>query len=199
MAPIKKAGRNRLGVLGLLLLVLVAPSLATGAEFSALMMVKDGAKAMPGKIYVQGGMMRQEFIDEGGQTITIARPDKKVVWVIIPREQAYMEMPLKTSLPGQFIQIPPQAVAKHLVGKERVNDYETDKVQVSVPGAAGVEIQTFWVSKKLGLPIKMECRTRHFSLEYQSIKEEKVPDRLFNLPPGYQKTSTAGFANKVEE
>jgi hypothetical protein len=199
MARTRKVNGILVGVWGLLLLVLAAPNLAPGAEFSALMMVKDGAKVMPGKIYVQGGMMRQEFVDEGGQTITIVRPDKKVVWVIIPRERSYMEMPLKIRLPGQFIQIPPQAVAKRLVGQERLNGYDTDKVQVSVPGAAGVEIQTFWVAKKLSLPIKMECRTRHFSLEYQSIKEEKVPDRLFNLPPGYQKTSTAGFADKMEE
>jgi hypothetical protein len=44
----------------------------------------------------------------------------------------------------------------------------------------------------------MECRERHFSLEYKSIKEEKVPDRLFNLPPGLTKTSPSGFADKVE-
>jgi hypothetical protein len=200
MAQSKKGRGNRLGVVGLLLLVLAVPPAAWGAEFSARMMVKDGAKVMPGRIYVQGGRMRQEFLDERGQTITIVRPDKKVVWVIIPRERIYMEMPLKASLPGQFIQIPPRAVAKRPVGQERLNDYDTDKVQVSVPGATGVEIQTFWVAKKLGLPIKMECRTRHFSLEYQSIKEEKVPDRLFNPPPGFQKvTSPSAFGDRVEE
>jgi hypothetical protein len=190
MAPINKAGRRLRVVLGWLLLVLAVPSLATGAEFSAKMMVKDGAKVMPGRIYVQDGMMRQEFIDERGQTITMVRPDKKVIWVIIPQERVYMEMPLKTCLPGQFIQIPPQAVARHPVGHERLEGYNTEKIQVSVPGAAGVEIQTFWVAKKLGLPIKMECRTRHFSLEYQSIKEGKVPERLFNLPVGLKKLST---------
>jgi hypothetical protein len=52
----------------------------------------------------------------------------------------------------------------------------------------------------LGLPIKMECRERQFSLEYKSIREEKVPDRLFALPPGLQKLTTiGGFAEKVEE
>jgi len=184
----------------LVLLVLAAPPAASGAEFSARMVVQDGAKTMPGKIYVQDGKMRQEFIDERGQTITIVRPDQKVVWVILPRQRSYMEMPLKIKLPGQFIQIPPQAMQKHSVGQERLNGYDTDKVQVSVPGAAGMEIQTFWVAKKLGLPIKMECRTRQFSLEYQNIKEEKVPDRWFNLPLGLQKlTSLAGFADRVEE
>lgn len=182
-----------------LLLVLAAPGAARGAEFSAQMMVKDDTKAMPGKIYVSDGKMRQEFVDEKGETITIVRPDQKVVWVILPWQRNYMEMPLKTRLPGQFIQIPPQALQKRQVGQERVNGYDTEKYEVSVPVGGGLERQTFWVAAKLGLPIKMECRERQFSLEYKSIREEKVPERLFNLPPGVQKlTSIGGFADKVE-
>jgi hypothetical protein len=183
-----------------LLLVLAVPGVVRGAEFSALMMVKDGAKVMPGKIYVSDGKMRQEFLDVEGQTITIVRPDLKVVWVILPHQRSYLEMPLKTRLPGQFLQIPPQALGKRLVGQERVNGYDTEKFEVSVPIGRGLEKQTYWVAKKMGLPIKMECRERQFSLEYKSIREEKVPDRQFALPPGLQKlTSIGGFAEKVEE
>jgi hypothetical protein len=183
-----------------LLLVLTVPGVAWGAEFSASMLVKDDAKVMPGKIYVHDGKMRQEFLDERGQTITIVRPDLKVVWVIIPRQGNYMEIPLTKKLPGQFIQIPPQAVGKRLVGQERVNGYDAEKYEVSVPVGRGLEKQTYWVAAKLGLPIKMECRERQFSLEYKNIREEKVPERRFNLPPGLQKlTSIGGFADKVEE
>ena len=72
------------------------------------MIIKDGSKLFPGKIYVSDGKMRQEFIDERGQTVTIVRPDKKVVWVLIPPGRTYLEMPLKAKLPGQFLQIPPR-------------------------------------------------------------------------------------------
>jgi hypothetical protein len=182
------------------MLILTVPGVAWGAEFSASMMVKDDAKIMPGKIQVSDGKLRQEFADEGGQTITIVRPDLKVVWVILPHQRSYMEIPLTTKLPGQFIQIPPQALQKRLVGQERLNGYDTEKYEVSVPVGRGLEKQTYWVAAKLGLPIKMECRERQFSLEYKSIREEKVPDRLFALPPGLQKlTSIGGFAEKVEE
>jgi hypothetical protein len=188
-----------LGFWWLLLLVPAVPGMARGAEFTALMMVKDGAKVMPGKIYVRDGKMRQEFVDERGRTITIVRPDQKVIWVILFGQQSYLEMPLRKKLPGQFIQIPPGALQKRLVGQERVNGYEADKYEVSVPGDRRCEQQTYWVAKKLGLPIKMECRQRRFSMEYKSINQEKVPDRLFNLPPGLQKvTSLGGFADQVE-
>ncbi len=69
----------------ILLILLVIPGWAGAVEFSAQMMVKDGDKAMPGKIYFQNGKMRQEFVDEEGRTITIVRPDKKVIWVIMPQ------------------------------------------------------------------------------------------------------------------
>jgi outer membrane lipoprotein-sorting protein len=184
---------------GLLLLVLM-PGIAWGAEFSALMMLKDGPKIFPGKVYVQNGKMRQEFVDEQGQTVTIVRPDKKVVWVVVPARRSYLEMPLKTKLPGQFIQIPPQALQKRLVGKDWVNGYETDKYEVTVPGRRGNEQQTFWMAQKLGQPIKMESRQRQFSLEYKSIKEEKVPDHLFDLPVGYRKATTPqGFYRDLED
>lgn len=182
-----------------LLLIWIIPTLAWGVEFSAQMIVKDGPKLFPGKIYVSDGKMRQEFIDERGQTVTIVRPDKKVVWVVIPPSRTYLEMPLTTKLPGQFLQIPPQAINKHLVGHDWVGGYEADKYQVSVPGDRRCEIQTYWVAKKLGLPVKMECRERQFSLEYKSIKEEKIPERLFEPPPGYRKTTTAkDFDNAVD-
>jgi hypothetical protein len=199
MAPTRKVwGRRLTGCV--LLLVLTVPGVARGSEFSALMMVKDDAKTMPGKIYVSDGKMRQEFVDERGQTITIVRPDLKVIWVILPRQRSYLETPLRTRLPGQFIQIPPQAIGKRLVGQEKLNGYEAEKFEVSVPVGRSQEKQTYWVAKKLGLPIKMECRERNFSLEYKNIKEEKISDRQFALPPGLQKVASIGsFADKVEE
>jgi hypothetical protein len=199
MERTRKVRDQWLGIWGLLL-ILAVPGGAWGAEFSASMLVKDDAKIMPGKIQVSNGKLRQEFTDERGQTITIVRPDLKVVWVILPFQGNYMEMPLTTKLPGQFIQIPPQAVGKRLMGQERLNGYDTEKYEVSVPVGRGLEKQTYWVAAKLGLPIKMECRERQFSLEYQSIREEKVADRRFNLPPGLKKLdSIGGFAEKVEE
>jgi hypothetical protein len=199
MERTRKVRGQRLGFLGLLL-ILTIPGVARGAEFSASMLVKDDVKIMPGKIQVSNGKLRQEFTDARGQTITIVRPDLKLVWVILPLQGSYMEFPLTTKLPGQFIQIPPRAIGKRLVGQERLNGYDTEKYEVTVPIGRRLEKQTYWVAAKLGLPIKMECQERRFSLEYKSIREEKIPDRRFNLPPGVKKLdSIGGFADKVED
>ena len=168
------------------LFLLLAGS-AAAAQFSALMIIKDGSKVVPGKIYVQDGKMRQEFSDAEGQTITIVRPDKKAIWFIMPRERAYVEMPLKKKLPGQFIQIPAEALSKRLVGKETMDGYEAEKYQVMVRGGGGPEIQLIWVATKLGTPVKLTSKEGNFSVEYKSIKEGPQADRLFDLPPGYKK------------
>ncbi len=175
----------------LFLALLFLPAPAWPAEFAAQMVIKDGDKIMPGKIYVQDGKMRQEFSDESGQSITIVRPDQKVVWVVIPKDRTYVELPLKAHLPGQFIQMPPDAVQKRLLGKETVNGYEAEKYQVAVRTAEGLEYQTVWVAPKLGTPLKMVCDRRKFGIEYRSIREGKQEDRLFAPPPGYKKATSS--------
>ncbi len=174
----------------LLLLLLAAPGVARAAEFSAQMLIKDGPKIMPGRIFVKDGKMRQEFNDEEGQTITIVRPDKRVMWVVIPQEKTYVEMPFRGKLPGQFPQIPPDAVTKRKVGTEMVNGYLADRYEVTTRGgASGVTRQTVWVAQKLDTPVKMVSQEANLSLEYKSIKEGGVADRLFEPPPGYKKTT----------
>lgn len=166
---------------------LILAGSAAAAQFSALMMIKDGDRMISAKIYVQDALMRQEFSDEGGQTVTIVRPDKKVIWFIMPQERTYAEMPLKKKLPGQFLQIPPDAVSKRLVGKETVNGFETEKYEVTVRRGAGLEKQTIWLATKLGTPVKLTSKEGNFSVEYKSITEGPQADRLFALPPGYKK------------
>jgi outer membrane lipoprotein-sorting protein len=165
------------------------PAASAAGEFSAQTLTRERSAKVLGRIFVKDGKMRQEFSDAEGRTITIMRPDKKVIWVILPWSRIYMELPLKASWPGQFLQIPPNARAKRLVGNERLSGYDTQKYEVSVPARGGLEKQTFWVAAKLGMPIKVVVSSRQFSMEYQNIRERKLPDRLFELPPGCKKSS----------
>ena len=181
-----------------LLMLLAISGPAAAAQFSAVMMIKDGDRLVPAKIYVQDGKMRQEFNDQQGQTITIVRPDMKVVWIILPWERAYAELPLGRKLPGQFIQIPVDALSKRLVGKEMVNGYEAEKYEVTVRGGRGLEKQIIWLVPKLETPVKMLCNDRKFCVEYQSIKEVSQADRLFNLPPGYKKLEGTTFSSRLD-
>lgn len=177
-----------------LLMVLVPPvfpASGAAAEFTAQMVLKDGDKTMPGKIYIKGDKMRQEFIDARGQSVTIVRKDLKKIWVVMPLDKIYLEMPVKRELPGQFLALPLDYLKKRPITTEILNGYPTQRIQVTVPGdSMGPMIQTFWLCEKLGMPIKMECREKRFSLEYRDIKEVVLDDKLFEPPPGFQKTTS---------
>ena len=175
--------------LWLLLALALRPVPARPAEFAGQTLTRVRGVSVPGRIFVKDKKLRQEFSDEKGQTVTILRLDKKVVWVLLPVERTYMEEPLKSTWPGQFIQIPPEAKKKRLVGSERVLGYDAQKYQVSVPGKRGPEIQIFWVAPKLELPIKEEIPSRKFSIEYRDITERSIADRLFEIPKGYKKVN----------
>ncbi len=171
-----------------LLLALAAPVSAFGAEFSARMVLEQKGRVMPGKIYVKDNKMRQEFLDAEGHTITIVRRDKKLVWVVMPWERTYVEFHLGVQLPGQFLQIPPESLSRRRVGAEEINGYQVERLEVTLPGGSR---QTFWVAPKLGLPIKTVAPDRQYSVEYQDIREKKLEDRLFEVPPGCRKVPAA--------
>lgn len=166
------------------------PGQVHAAEFSAHMLLKDGSATTRGRIFIKGDKMRHEFQDAEGHTITIVRRDKKLLWVLLPQERTYTEIPMRlgSRLPGQFLHIPAEALHRRQVGRETVAGLETEKYEVLLPGGEGGALRQFyWVSPKLGWPVKMTCPERHFLVEYQHIREEPPPDRLFELPPGYRR------------
>ena len=183
---------KRLSAMCAALLLLALPDWAQAAEFTAKMVLTDGGKVMPGKIYIKGDKMRQEFSDEHGQSITIVRKDKKVVWVVMPQDRVYVEMPLKKEMPGQFLQFPEKPLKKQKVCTETVSGYATERYQVIVSGGSlGPVVQNFWMCDKLGMPVKMECKEKSLSVEYKDIKEGRVEDKLFEPPPGFKKITQA--------
>jgi hypothetical protein len=173
-------------------LALAAPLRAGGAEFSAKMILRENGQDVLGKIYVKDGKMRQDFIDDRGQTITIVRRDKHRVWVILPIENTYVDMPLGIHLPGQFLQIPPEAISRRQVCSEELGGYKVDRIEVTLRGGPlGTTRQTFWVAPKLGVPIKTVTADRQYSVEYRDIQEKKLENRLFEVPPGCRKSPTS--------
>jgi len=166
------------------------PEGSRATEFSAQMLFKDGGAATRGRIFIKGDKMRHEFLDAEGHTVTIVRRDKRLLWVLLPQERTYTEIPLRlsTRLPGQFLHIPPEALSRRKTGQETVAGFETEKYEVLLPGGErGTLKQFYWVSPKLGVPLKMTCPEKQIAVEYLHIREESLPDRLFEIPPGFRK------------
>ena len=168
--------------------LLLAASLVQAAEFTATMVTKAGGVEIPGKIYVKENKVRNE-VQAGGQTsIHILRPDKKVVWIIMPQQKAYVEMPITHTAQQKMLPLTEDQKAKmKKVGTETINGYTCDKYETTM-SHQGKPMQVFtWVATDLGVPIKIVSENGSFSMEYKDIKPGQVADSLFDVPQDYKK------------
>lgn len=166
--------------------------LAQAAEFSATIVTKIHGQERQGKIYVKGDKIRREFATSMGNMVTIVRGDKKVVWMLLPGQEFYREMPFDKNARSRTLNLPEDEVSKKLVGTETVSGYVSDKYETSVTTGAGAVQGTVWIAKKLEVPIRTESKDPPFSQEYTDIKEGGVDDAVFELPPGYKKMDMPG-------
>jgi hypothetical protein len=158
---------------------------AVAAEFSAdLIMQHKGEKERVGKYYVKGEKRRQEMSPDGqGNQIMIFRPDKKLVWILMPEEKMYMVNSYKESkeeMEPMAWTPAKQGKAKYL-GKEKVSGFTCKKYEITDEGNKA----HVWVSEALGSMLKMEHKDG--LMQYKNIKKESLSDALFEIPSGYQK------------
>jgi outer membrane lipoprotein-sorting protein len=183
-------------VLVIVAVILVLAGSSIAAEFSADLLLKQGGETMTGKVYVKGDKTRQEIIQQGQKQVTIVRPDKGLMWVLMPAEKIFMEMSSEEGAvyDPQFDQnIEDKAEIKHL-GKETVNGYTCEKNQY-IYHDQSMGTATQWFSKKLGCPIKTEYKSSsgYMLTEYKNIQEGNVQDSLFDVPGDYMLLSVPGM------
>jgi outer membrane lipoprotein-sorting protein len=172
-----------------LALSFLAVSLAQAAEFSAAVVNRIAGHEMQGKIFVRGQKARLETSTPLGVAISILRLDKKVMWILMPGKKAYMEMPFDREGFAQALNIPTDEAGMQLLGRETLNGYDTEKYATSMQAGTRQIQGTMWISKRLGLPIKIESADHSFSQEYRNIREGGVDDAIFEIPAGSQKLS----------
>ena len=181
MERTRKVRGQRLGVLGR---AADPDGHSVGAEFSASMLKDNAENWSPGKIQVSNGKLRQEFADEHGPNITIVRPDLRCSGDSPPPAELYGDPPDHEVAPRPVRPIPPQAVGKRLVGQERLNGYDTEKYEVSVPVAAA------WKNRFTGWQQNWACPSdgvpgaSNFPWNTRASGRKRSRILRFNLPRG---------------
>ncbi|RJR47664.1 MAG: DUF4412 domain-containing protein [Deltaproteobacteria bacterium] len=178
----KLPGRLIRGFVALSLAWCLQAGAVLAADFSAQVITKTDSQETRGKVFFQGDKMRQE-----GETINIARPDRRVMWMLVPSMKMVMEVPFSLSDLGQAMALPKDKSQMKLLGTELVNGYETEKFETAMKGNGKTVKLHLWIAKKLDKPIKMASEDGKFSMEYREIKEGGVSADLFEIPAGYQK------------
>jgi hypothetical protein len=155
------------------------------ADFSADMINKTKAGVTKGKIFMSKDKTRMET----QESISITRMDKKIVWILMPKDKMYMEQafdPAKATANSEKVN---GEIERKLIGQELIDGRKADKYQVTYTQNRKKDTMLQWIASGIAMPVKMAAVDNSWTMEYKNIKTGKQPDSLFEVPAGYEKFS----------
>jgi len=159
--------------------------LVQAADFSADVFNTYQGQATQAKIYVQSDKIRMEM--PGTEEYTILRNDKGLIWIVIPGEKSYIE--IRSSHPqGGDVKMKGE-VKRHYLSPETLNGHATKKYEVHYLDKDTLHKAYQWIATDLNYPIKISALDGSWSTEYRNILTGSQPDKLFEIPQGFDKIS----------
>lgn len=159
------------------------------AEFSADLINKVKGRTFYSKIYMKANKIRLET--QGQHNYSIMRMDQNVVWLVFPKDKVYMEMvPYEPQVPGRKLK---GEISRKFIGSEIINEYETQKYEVTIVEEGKTTKVLQWIATQINYPIKVSAIDGSWSSEYKNLKIEPQPDKVFELPPGFEKMEMPFF------
>jgi hypothetical protein len=171
--------------------LLAACALAAPKDLSADMVMLEGGKTLStSKVYISGAKSRMESNMMGGFT-SIVRRDRGVVWTLYPERRQYTERPLDAKVAAQDPAVdPPGMISKERAGADNVSGYACTVYRFKVAGPAGRQLTTTGCySDALGVTLRSEVSG--IVTELRNIRAGAQPAGLFEIPAGYQLSSSA--------
>jgi len=177
--------KNKVRLISLVMGIFFLASIALAEDFSADMINTSKGGIFKGKIFVTKDKTRMEIPGN----ITITRMDKKVMWILMPKEKMYMEQAFDVSKVMATSEKVSGEIERKLIGQEIIEGKKTDKYEVIYDqgGRRGTMFQ--WFAAGLKIPVKTAAGDNSWTMEYKNIKMGKQSDALFDIPADYQKFS----------
>jgi hypothetical protein len=176
--------KKRFGALFLLagVFVFFCAGFVRAEDFSADMINTVKGKVMKGKIFISKDKMRME----SQEAITITRMDKKIVWILMPKDKMYMEQAFDPAKAVSTAAKVSGEIERKQIGQEMIDGKMADKFQVVYSLGKKKETIFQWIVAGAGIPVKTAAADNSWSTEYKNIKKSRQPDDLFEVPAGYQ-------------
>ena len=179
--------KNRVKLISLVIsvFILFLATIVLAEDFSADMINTTKGGIFKGKIFISKDKTRMETL-EG---ITITRMDKKVVWILMPKDKMYMEQPFDPSKAVASSEKVSGEIERKLIGQEIIDGKMTNKYQIVYNQNGKRETIFQWLAVGLKIPVKTAAGDNRWIMEYKNIKTGKQSDALFEVPADYQKFS----------
>ena len=180
-----------------------APMNRPQAEYSADATVENEEGMMKQKIFVTPTKERKEMLTGSGEgAVQIFRYDNKVMWMLMPSENMYMEYsigggPSKGSDPSQW------TYEDTVVGEETLNGVRVTKYKTIATSADGKKYGGFsWrttdsINVKQDLLYKEGNDKKRMLTELSNLKVGRQDPKLFEIPDGFTKFDMGGMMGIV--
>ncbi len=152
-------------------------------DFSADVVSTAGGRTFNSKIYVSNDKTRMEA---AGAT-TISRMDKKVVWVIMPQQNMYMEQPVDLERASATTEKMPGEIERTPLGADTVDGKAVEKYRIRYTSNGAEAVMLQWIDPKTKIPLKTASEDGKWIMEYKNLIIGPQPEDLFNVPAGYKK------------
>jgi outer membrane lipoprotein-sorting protein len=161
------------------------------------------------RVYYGKDKGRIEMLDmaTGGRAMPgtgtmIYRMDRQVMWMVMPSQGMYMEMPMPSpssvganskAMPVNPLDMP----HRKYMGTEMVNGQLADKYEITMNTQKRPQTMYSWTAKGSIMPVRveMETGTGKMEIDYTNVRLGEPPAELFELPAGYRKFSLGGMMN----
>ncbi|MBK8163079.1 MAG: hypothetical protein IPK65_08015 [Gammaproteobacteria bacterium] len=163
-------------------------------DYSADETMQTAEMSIEGTAYYSAGKERRETLIEGMRQIMITRPDKKVMWTLMPEQRMYLEIKLGDAGAGQG-DLSGYEIEQTTVGPEEVNGVMTTKSKIVMTGRKGDKMGGFWWTSNEGIVVKMDViamdkgSKARIKKELKNINVGRQDPALFEIPAGYEKMS----------
>lgn len=160
---------------------------SSAADLTASLLTRAGGQTIPGKIFLKGEKTRVEVEVIGQKGITILRPDRKLMYIILPPQKAYLEAPLTSEAGRNALCLAEEDQAGlKIIGTETLEGYICDKYEGTYQEQGKSGKFFLWMARELKRPIKMVTEDGSVSVELRQIRQEPLAEALFEPPPGFR-------------
>lgn len=169
-------------------------------EYSADSTMQNEEGTIQQHVYATPTKERKEMLTGAGDGgIQIFRYDTKVMWILMPSENMYMEYAMGQKAQGQGSDTSQWTYEDTVMGEETLNGVRVTKYKTIATSTDGKKYGGFSWRTREGINVKQDLlykegnEKKRMLTELSNLKIGRQDPKLFEIPEGFQKFDMAGM------
>jgi len=169
-------------------------------EYSADATIQNEEGTIQQRVYVTPTKERKEMLTGAGDgAVQIFRYDTKVMWMLMPSENMYMEHAMGQRAQGQGSDTSQWTYEDTAVGEETLNGVKVTKYKTIATSTDGKKYGGFSWRTREGINVKQDLlykegnEKKRMLTELSNLKIGRQDPKLFEIPEGFTKFDMGGM------